>query len=64
MTLKQLEEAVLALRALGHHPLTPVVMQDCDHSSIPIDRIEIRRGVVTVLPEWVEAVPTDREESA
>jgi hypothetical protein len=62
MNLKQLEEAVLALRARGYHSLTPVVMQDCDHSTVPIDRLEIHRGVVTLMPDWIEAVPDDEEE--
>jgi len=62
MNLKQLEEAVIALRARGHHPLTPVVVQDCDHSTVPIDRLEIRRGIVTLLPDWVEAVPDDDDD--
>lgn len=59
MNIKQLEEAVASLRARGVHPLTPVVAQDTDHSMVPIHRIEIQRGIVVLLPSWVEAVPEE-----
>lgn len=61
MNLKQLEAAVADLRAKGYHPLTSVAVQDCDNSYIPIERIEIDRGIILLRPAWVEAV--DDEEA-
>lgn len=64
MTLKQLEDAIAALRAKGHHPLTPIAVQDCDHSHIPVDRIEVDRGIILLRPSWIEAVDDDEEGKA
>jgi hypothetical protein len=59
MTLRDLETQLARLRATGAHPLTPVVLQDVEHTQIPLDEVIEDAGRIVIRPSWLVALEDD-----
>jgi len=59
MTLRDLETQIARLRAAGAHPLTPVVLQDVEHTQIPLDEVIEDAGRIVIRPSWLMALEDD-----
>jgi len=59
MTLRDLEAQIARLRATGAHPLTPVVLQDVEHTQIPLDEVIEDAGRIVIRPSWLMALEDD-----